>query len=197
MTEGRESWVSDWFPPAAPPGTYSVTVPVTSTASPARTVGELLVKTKRPSLVAGSPSGRVSWNQKPREPYVRTPVTTPGTASTRCPASGERRVVPWMSWMRTAASAAACGEAATSRPAPSAAAQRAATAGERRSSAARGTGRAGEPAMERTPKVVENGTRDRAREPVRRAGPGPGCGSTRVNLLESGGVVKGRRMYAG
>lgn len=68
VTTGLESWVSDWLPEFSPPGTYSVTVPLRLTASPTATVGTELVKTKRPSLVAGfaSPSG--SWIQNPREP---------------------------------------------------------------------------------------------------------------------------------
>lgn len=43
----------------------------------------------------------MSWIQKPREPLARTPVTTPGTPVTDVPSSGETRVVPWMSWIRT------------------------------------------------------------------------------------------------
>lgn len=59
------------------------------------------VKTKTASLVAGSASGRGSWNQKPRdEPKERTAVTVPGTSVTCFPASGDIRVRPWMSWMR-------------------------------------------------------------------------------------------------
>lgn len=57
--------------------------------------------TKTPSPVRGSASGAVSWIQKPREPEVRTAVTTPGTPVTALPSSGETRVVPWMSWIRT------------------------------------------------------------------------------------------------
>ena len=54
-----------------------------------------------PSLVRGSLSGLGSWKKKPwLLPKVRTPVTMPGTSLTCLPASGERRVVPWMSWMR-------------------------------------------------------------------------------------------------
>ncbi|CAM5269635.1 hypothetical protein SBADM41S_12359 [Streptomyces badius] len=49
----------------------------------------------------GSLSGAVSWIQKPREPLVRTPVTMPGTPVTAVPSSGETRVAPWMSWIRT------------------------------------------------------------------------------------------------
>src|SRR5206468_398681 len=42
-----------------------------------------------------------SWKKKPwLLPKERTPVTMPGTSTTCLPTSGERRVVPWMSWMR-------------------------------------------------------------------------------------------------
>lgn len=65
---GLESCVSDWLPEFRPPGTYSVTVPFRLTASPTATVGTELVKTNRPSLVAGFASAWGSWIQKPREP---------------------------------------------------------------------------------------------------------------------------------
>ncbi|MDQ0931830.1 hypothetical protein QFZ49_001737 [Streptomyces turgidiscabies] len=98
VTVGLTISVTDWLPPAAPPGTNSETVPVTVTESPTATVGLELVKTKTPSLVAGSASGAVSSIQKPRdEPKARTPVTIPATSVTFWPASGDRRVVPWMS----------------------------------------------------------------------------------------------------
>ena len=67
MTVGLVISVTDWLPPAAPPGSTRETVPVTVTASPTATVGAELVKTKTPSLVAGSASGVGSWIQKPRE----------------------------------------------------------------------------------------------------------------------------------
>lgn len=38
-TVGLLIWVSDWLPESRPPGTYSVTVPETVTASPTATVG--------------------------------------------------------------------------------------------------------------------------------------------------------------
>src|SRR4051794_36529114 len=54
-----------------------------------------------PSLVRGSLSGLGSWKKKPwLLPKERTPVTMPGTSLTCLPTSGDRRVVPWMSWMR-------------------------------------------------------------------------------------------------
>ncbi len=59
--------VSDWLPEEVPPGTYSETVPVTVTESPTATFGVEPVKTKTPSLVAGSLSGVGSWIQKPRD----------------------------------------------------------------------------------------------------------------------------------
>lgn len=65
---GRVISVSDWFPEEVPPGTYSETVPDTVTASPTATpFGVEPVKTKTPSLVAGSASGLGSWIQKPLE----------------------------------------------------------------------------------------------------------------------------------
>ncbi len=67
VTVGRVISVTDWFPEDVPPGTYSETVPETVTASPTATSGALLVKTKTPSLVAGSASGRGSCIQKPLE----------------------------------------------------------------------------------------------------------------------------------
>lgn len=65
VTVGLVISVTDWLPDEAPPGTYSETVPETVTASPAAAFGAELVKTKTPSLVAGSSSGAVSWIQKP------------------------------------------------------------------------------------------------------------------------------------
>lgn len=65
---------------AQPPGTVVV----------AGLVGVLGVQvtTKRPSLVAGSASGRASCSRSPRaEPKARTAVTVPGTSVTRSPAS--------------------------------------------------------------------------------------------------------------
>ena len=102
VTVGLVTSVTDWLPLEVPPGTYSETVPVTVTESPTATFGAELVKTNTPSLVAGFASGAGSWTQKPLdEPYVRTPVTMPGTSVTFWPAYGDIRVVPWMSWMRT------------------------------------------------------------------------------------------------
>ena len=55
---GPESSVVVRLPEDAPPGRNSWTFPLTVTASPTLTVvGELLVNTKIPSLVAGSESG--------------------------------------------------------------------------------------------------------------------------------------------
>src|SRR5918992_4563099 len=68
------------------PGRNSLTWPLTATASPTATVGLVLVKTKRPSEVAGSASGRGSCSQKPFDDVA---VTTPGTSVTACSASGE------------------------------------------------------------------------------------------------------------
>jgi hypothetical protein len=60
--------VIDWLPEAAPAGTNSETVPDTVTRSPTATpFGVELVKTKTPSLVAGSASAFGSWIQKPLE----------------------------------------------------------------------------------------------------------------------------------
>ncbi len=67
MTVGLTISVTAWLPDEVPPGTNSETVPVTVTESPTATVGLELVKTKTPSLVAGSASGAVSWIQKPRD----------------------------------------------------------------------------------------------------------------------------------
>ena len=67
VTVGLVISVSDWLPVEVPPGTYSETVPETVTASPTATFGAELVKTKTPSLVAGSSSGFGSWIQKPLE----------------------------------------------------------------------------------------------------------------------------------
>lgn len=89
VTVGLVTSVTDWLPVETPPGTYSETVPVTVTESPTAALGAELVKTKTPSLVAGSASGVGSWYQKPLdEPYVRTPVTMPGTSVTFVPARG-------------------------------------------------------------------------------------------------------------
>jgi hypothetical protein len=95
-----------------------VTEPDTSTASPTFTVGDAEpVWTNTPSLVRGSSSASGSWIQKPREPVVRTPVTTPGTRVTVRPAYGDRRVVPWMSCTRTSpGSAGSCGSVGSSSP---------------------------------------------------------------------------------
>ena len=49
--------------PLLPPGRYSLTVPAAVTASPTLALGALLVKTNKPSLVAGSSSGVVDWIQ--------------------------------------------------------------------------------------------------------------------------------------
>ena len=76
-------------------------MPETSTESPTATVGAELVKTNRPSLVAGLSSGVGSWIQKPFEPLVRTAVTMPGTLVTVSPLCGETQLAPWMSWMRS------------------------------------------------------------------------------------------------
>ncbi len=68
VKDGRVISVRDWLPEDVPPGTYSETVPDTLTASPTATpCGVEPVKTKTPSLVAGSASGAGSWIQKPRE----------------------------------------------------------------------------------------------------------------------------------
>ncbi|GDY73175.1 hypothetical protein SAV31267_026600 [Streptomyces avermitilis] len=67
VTVGFVISVSDWLPLAAPPGTYSETVPDTVTESPTATFGAELVKTRTPSLVAGSASGAGSWIQNPFE----------------------------------------------------------------------------------------------------------------------------------
>ena len=76
-------------------------MPLISTESPTATVGVELVKTKIPSLVAGSVSGFGSCIQKPLLDFVRSAVTTPGTFSTVLPSCGETQDVPWMSWMRS------------------------------------------------------------------------------------------------
>jgi hypothetical protein len=76
-------------------------LPETRTESPTATVGAELVKTNRPSLVAGLASGVGSWIQKPLEPLVRTAVTMPGTLVTAWPFTGETQPAPWMSWMRS------------------------------------------------------------------------------------------------
>lgn len=91
-----------------------MTLAETRTESPTLTCGvEEPVKTRTPSLVAGSLSGFVSWIQKPREvPATRTAVTTPGTLVTLLPAYGESRVAPWMSWMRTSPGVMSVGEGA-------------------------------------------------------------------------------------
>ncbi len=82
--------------PPEPPGRNSATVPLTVTASPTFTVGAELVKTNRPSLVAGSASGCGSWNQNPLPPLA---VTTPVTLATSLPFIGDRCAEPWMSWI--------------------------------------------------------------------------------------------------
>lgn len=82
--------------PPAPPGRNSATVPCTVTASPTETVGAELVKTNRPSLVAGLSSGCGSWNQKPLPLFA---MTTPVTLPTTLPASGDRCAAPWTSWI--------------------------------------------------------------------------------------------------
>ncbi len=117
-----------------------MTVPETSTESPTATAGVAdPVNTKIASLVAGSLSGRGSCTQKPRaEPKARTAVTVPGTPVTRCPASGDIRVLPWMSWIRTGAGGTApargaaaltAGGAASSPPASAVAISAATAAG--------------------------------------------------------------------
>ena len=65
VTVGLVISVTDWLPVDVPPGTNSETVPVTVTESPTATFGAELVKTKTPSLVAGSASGFGSWIQNP------------------------------------------------------------------------------------------------------------------------------------
>lgn len=65
VTVGLVISVTDWLPVETPPGTNSETVPLTVTESPTATFGVELVKTKTPSLVAGSASGFGSWIQKP------------------------------------------------------------------------------------------------------------------------------------
>src|SRR5918999_1597837 len=80
-----------------PPGRNSVIRPETVTASPAATVGAEDVKTKIASEVAGSASALGSCIQKP---LPRTAVTTPGTCDVRCPASGDKCALPWISWIR-------------------------------------------------------------------------------------------------
>ncbi len=68
MVVGLVISVRDWLPEVVPPGTYSATVPLTLTESPTATpFGVEPVKTKTPSLVAGSASGVGSWIQKPRD----------------------------------------------------------------------------------------------------------------------------------
>ncbi len=42
---------------------------------------------------------------------MRVAVTMPGTSDTFCPANGEVRVVPWMSWTRTESACAGVGRA--------------------------------------------------------------------------------------
>src|SRR5215218_7855523 len=74
----------------------SSTSPATLTAVPTTTLGALLVKTNRPSLVAGSSSGVVLWIQKPLLLFA---VTTPCTASTDFPARGDRCERPWICGM--------------------------------------------------------------------------------------------------
>ena len=77
------------------PGRNSSTRPSTTTGVPI--AGRPPRKTKMPSDVRRSWSGRASCIQKPLLP---TAVTTPGTAATVLPSYGERCRLPWMSWIR-------------------------------------------------------------------------------------------------
>ena len=76
------------------PGRNSLTVPLTLTRSPTSAIGAALTKTKTASEVAGSLSGVGSWIQTPRPAAVRRAVTTPSTAVTAEPFSGEMWAAP-------------------------------------------------------------------------------------------------------
>ncbi len=82
------------LPVEAPPGRNSATRPLTSTALPIETGDDEPVNAKMPSDVDVLPSPVASWTKTPFDVFA---VTTPGTAETRRPSSGDRWPAPWIS----------------------------------------------------------------------------------------------------
>ena len=75
----------------------SSTRPETETAWPGESEGAPEKRTKSPSDVAGSSSGRDDSSQKPGLRVSRSiAVTMPGTPKTQLPSSGERWPAPWI-----------------------------------------------------------------------------------------------------
>ncbi len=75
----------------------SLTVPRAATSSPTATAGVAAVNTKRPSDVAGSASAAASGACR-KKPFDLMPVTMP-VVMTSCPANGDTKPLPWMSWI--------------------------------------------------------------------------------------------------